>query len=112
MIRSAVSPTVALSTSPVAEIETDLLVIPFVEGEPLLQAIPGLADATGGAIERALASKEAQGKPYELFLTPVLKGWKAARVALIGAGPAAGANLERLRRLATTAALAARQRHV
>ncbi len=33
-------------------------------------------------------------------------------MALIGAGPAAGANLERLRRLATTAALAARQRHV
>ncbi len=102
----------ALATSPVAEIETDLLVIPFVEGEQLLQAIPGLAEATGGAIERALASKEVQGKPYELFLTPVLKGWKATRVALIGAGPAAGANLERLRRLATTAALAARQRHV
>jgi len=112
MIRSAARPAVALTTAPVAEIDTDLLVIPFVEGEPLLQAIPGLADATGGAIERALASKEAQGKPYELFLTPVLKGWKAARVALIGAGPAAGANLERLRRLATTAALAARQRHV
>ena len=102
----------ALATSPVAEIETDLLVIPFVEGEQLLQAMSGLAEATGGAIERALASKEVQGKPYELFLTPVLKGWKAARVALIGAGPAAGANLERLRRLATTAALAARQRHV
>jgi leucyl aminopeptidase len=74
--------------------------------------LPGLAAATSGAIERALASKEFQGKPYEVFLTPVTTGWRATRVALIGAGPAAGVNLERLRRLATAAALAARQRHV
>ena len=48
----------------------------------------------------------------ELFLTPILKGWRATRVALIGAGPALDVNLERLRRLATAGALAARQRHV
>ena len=53
-----------------------------------------------------------EGKPYELFLTPILKGWRATRVALIGAGPALDVNLERLRRLATAGALAARQRHV
>ena len=52
------------------------------EGESVVNAVPGLSDATGGAIERALASKEIQGKPYELFLTPWCSGWRAARVAL------------------------------
>ena len=112
MIPSALGHAVSLVTSAPSDVETDLIILPLVEGEHILQAIPGLSEATAGAIERALASKEIQGKPYELFLTPVLKGWKAARVALIGAGPAAEVNLERLRRLATAAALAARQRHV
>ena len=112
MIRSALKHAVSLVTSAPADVETDLIVVPVVEGEPFLQAVAGLSDATAGAIDRALASKEIQGKPYELFLTPILNGWKATRVALIGAGPAADVNLERLRRLATAAALAARQRHV
>ena len=71
------------------------------------QAVPGLSDATAGAIDRALASREIEGKPYELFLTPIMQGWRATRVALIGAGPAPDVNLERLRRLATAGALAA-----
>ena len=115
MIRSALNHAVSLVTSSPVDVETDLIILPFVEDEPFLQAVPELSDATGGAVDRALASKEIQGKPYELFLTPLLKlggGWKATRVALIGAGPAADFNLERLRRLATAAALAARQRHV
>jgi leucyl aminopeptidase len=112
MIRSALGRAVTLVTSAPADVETDLIILPVVEGEPFLEDLPGLAAATSGAIERALASKEFQGKPYEVFLTPVTTGWRATRVALIGAGPAAGVNLERLRRLATAAALAARQRHV
>ena len=112
MIRSAITQAVGLLTSAPADVETDLIFVPFVEGEPLLEAVPGLSDAASGAVDRALASKEIQGKPYELFLTPATNGWKATRVALIGAGPAADVTLERLRRLATAAALAARQRHV
>jgi leucyl aminopeptidase len=112
MIRSAIKQAIGLQTSAPADVETDLIFVPFVEGEPLLEAVPGLSDATSGAVDRALASKEIQGKPYELFLTPAITGWKATRVALIGAGPAADVTLERLRRVATAAALAARQRHV
>jgi leucyl aminopeptidase len=112
MIRSALGHAVSLVTLAPADVETDLVILPFVEGEPILQAVPGLSDATAGAIDRALASREIQGKPYELFLTPILKGWRATRVALIGAGPALDVNLERLRRLATAGALAARQRYV
>jgi len=112
MVQSTSSPVVTLATSAVAEVESDLVILPMFEGESVVNAVPGLSDATGGAIERALASKEIQGKPYELFLTPVVRGWRAARVALVGAGPASDFTLERLRRLATAAALAARQRRV
>ncbi len=41
------------------------------KGSRSCKAVPGLSDATAGAIDRALASREIQGKPYELFLTPV-----------------------------------------
>ena len=102
----------SLVTSAPADVETDLIIFPFVEGEQVGRTVPGLSDATAGAIDRALASKEIQGKAYELFLTPVAAGWRATRVALIGAGPASDVSLERIRRLATAAALAARQRRV
>ena len=111
MIRSALR-AVSLVMSAPSDVETDLIILPFVEGEQILQAVPGLSEATAGAVDRALASREIEGKPYELFLTPIQKGWRATRVALIGAGPAADVNLDRVRRLATAAALAARQRHV
>jgi leucyl aminopeptidase len=111
MIRSALH-AVSLVTSAPADVETDLIILPFVEGEPLLQSVPGLSEATAGAVDLALTSREIQGKSYELFLTPVLKGWRATRVALIGAGRASDLNLERIRRVATAAAMAARQRYV
>jgi leucyl aminopeptidase len=112
MIRSTLSTAVSLLRSLPADVETDLLVLPVFEGESLLPAVPGLSDATAGAVDRALASREVQGKPFELFLTPVVKGWKSTRVALIGAGPQADFSLERLRRVATAAGLAARQRRI
>jgi leucyl aminopeptidase len=45
-----------------------------------------------------------------VFVTPLLAGWGSARVLLIGAGPRASFTTERLRRVSTAAALAARQR--
>ncbi len=84
MVQSTSSPVVTLATSAVAEVESDLVILPMFEGESVVDAVPGLSDATGGAIDRALASKEIQGKPYELFLTPVVRGWRAARVGARG----------------------------
>jgi leucyl aminopeptidase len=113
MIRSTPSATVvALSKSVPADVDTDLLIFPVFEGESFAAAVPGISEATGNAVDRALASREVQGKPYELFFTPIVKGWRSARVALIGAGREADFNLERLRRVATAAALAAKQRYV
>jgi leucyl aminopeptidase len=108
----ATSQSVTFLSSAAAEVDTDLLVLPVAEDELLVQTVPGLDEATGGAIGRALTSREIQGKPYELFLTPVVKTWRAARVALVGCGKAGDLNLERLRRVATAAGLAAKQRRV
>jgi leucyl aminopeptidase len=112
MTRSAISQAVGFLASAPADVDTDLLILPFAEGEQLLHAVPGLDDATAGAIERALASRELQGKPYELFLTPLVKGWRAERIAIVGTGRVGDFNLERLRRVATAAGLAAKQRRV
>ena len=102
---------VTLATGKPSEIKTDLLVVPIFEGEPLPAAIAGLDAAAGGALKQAGESGEFRGKAFELYLTP-LTGWGAPRVALIGAGKAAGFDTERLRKLATAAALAGRTRRV
>jgi leucyl aminopeptidase len=103
---------VSFSASRLPDVDTDLLVFPLFEGEDIGASTPGLDRASGGAVGRAISGREVQGKPFELFLTSVVADWRAARVALIGAGRAADFNTERIRKLATTAGLAARQRHI
>ncbi len=95
-----------------SRVEADLLILPLFEGEDLAAGVPGLAEATGGATGRAIGNGEIQGRPYELFLTPVISGWRAQRVALVGAGKLDSLTTERLRRVVTSAALDARQRRV
>jgi leucyl aminopeptidase len=106
------APAVTLSTAPASEASTDLLVIPVFEQDDLTD-LPGLDTATDGEVGRARSRSEFRGKLYELFFTPSGRdGWRASRVVLAGAGPRAEFTTERLRRLATTAVLAARQRRV
>jgi leucyl aminopeptidase len=92
-------------------IAADLLIVPWFKGESA-GAIPSLDEATGGELSRALASNEFQAKPYELFFAPIAgAGWRARRLLLVGGGGGErGTDL--LRRLAITAGLSARQRHM
>ncbi len=101
----------ACTGGPLSAIDADLLIVPLFQGEAAA-ALPGLDAATGGELGRALTSKEFQVKPYELFFAPITDtSWRARRLAVIGGGAGArGSDL--LRRLATAAGLAARQRHV
>jgi leucyl aminopeptidase len=103
---------VVLRSARPSEVETDLLFVPIFDGESLTSAVPGLDEAVSGALKRAGESGEFQGRPYELFVTPLGSDWRAGRLALIGAGKAADFDTERLRKIATAAALAARQRRV
>ncbi|HSC29549.1 MAG TPA: leucyl aminopeptidase [Vicinamibacterales bacterium] len=113
MARTAYNSSIAFRSAAPAEIDTDLLILPVFEDEDVAGAVPGLAAATGGAVERAAETREIPGRPYELFLTPVTtSGWRARRLGLIGCGKEHEFTTERLRRVATAAALGARQRHV
>jgi leucyl aminopeptidase len=101
---------VTFSAAQPADIDTDFLFIPVFDKERISDAVPGLDAATGGTIGRALSSGELQGRLFELLLTPLSAPWRAARVALIGAGREEDFTTDRLRRLATAAGLTARQR--
>ena len=111
MPTTASAAAVALTSGNLSDLQTDLLVVPVFDGESAATAVPGLDDAAGGALSRATASGEFRGRAFELFLTP-LTDWAAPRLALIGAGKAADFDTERLRKVATAAALAARQRRI
>ena len=109
---SDVASGVTFRASQPGDIETDLIILPVFDGEDVIAAVPGLADAGGAALSGALQTREVQGRPFELFFTALGAPWRAARLALIGAGPADIFGTERLRRLATAGALAARQRRI
>ncbi|MCU1383424.1 MAG: pepA [Acidobacteria bacterium] len=96
---------------PWSAIDADLLIVPLFQGEGTA-AIADLDAATGGDLGRALATKEFQAKPYELsFATIADKTWRTRRVMIIGGGSAErGTDL--VRKLASAAGLAARQRSV
>jgi len=97
---------------PAQSADVDLLVLPWFEGEGP-SAFDGLDRAASGEISRALNAREFTGRPYELFVTPLIdRAWKPRRVALIGAGQEAGFSPGFARRLGTAAALAGRARHV
>jgi hypothetical protein len=105
-------PAVSLSTAPASQSSGEVLAIPVFEQDDLGD-LGGLDKATGGEVSRARSGGEFRGKLYELFLTPAGRdGWQSSRVALVGAGARKDFSLERLRRVATTVGLAARQRRI
>jgi leucyl aminopeptidase len=101
---------IACTGGPLSAIDTDLLIVPWFEDDT--PGAAGVDGASGGEVARALSSKEFQAKPYEMFLAPVSdRSWRTSRLALIGGGSGErGSAL--LRKLATAAGLAARQRRV
>jgi leucyl aminopeptidase len=110
MFSIAAVPFLHVSSASAAEIETDIVAVPVFEGEERGAELRGIDSATGGALERALASGELQGRLYELLVTPVTGGWRARRLAFVGAGKRSEYTTERLRRVATAVALHGRQR--
>ena len=110
MISSPSVSAISLTTEQASSIDTDLVILPIFDGDSL-DDVPGLEAASGGHIRRAMDTGELRGRPFEYFVTP-LSGWKAARVALVGAGKRDELDTERLRRVATAAALGARVRRV
>jgi leucyl aminopeptidase len=112
MSPAAISQPIHITDAPLSAVDADFLIVPWFEGEGPA-AIRELDQATGGQIGRALASEEFAAHPFDQFVTPIVdKNWKAARVALVGAGVVADFGPGLARKLATVGALAARQRRV
>jgi leucyl aminopeptidase len=110
MFSIAAIPSLHVSSGPAADIDTDIVAVPVFEGEEAGAELRGIDSATGGTLERALVSGELQGRLYEFLVTPVTNGWRAQRLAFVGAGKRSEYTTERLRRIATAVALHARQR--
>jgi leucyl aminopeptidase len=112
MAATSTTTPIATSAAPLPTLDTDVLAVPWFEGERAAEN-PTLDAATGGEIARGLASGEYAARPYELFLAPIVdRAYHARRVALIGAGTPAEFGSDLLRRTATFAALSLRQRSV
>src|SRR5262245_24326781 len=98
--------------APLDAIDAEILVIPWFDNEGIGR-FDRLDQATGGEISRALASKEFSGKPFDMFLAPIVdRHWKARRLALIGAGKQSSYELSIARKLAAAAGYAVRQRRI
>ena len=95
-----------------AAVDTDVLALPIFEDDDFAD-VTELDGATGGEVGRARASGELKGKLFEAFWAGIRdERWRPSRVVLVGAGPRAAFSTDKLRRVAATASLAARQRHV
>ncbi len=109
---SSDTPAVGVHTDGLASLETGALVLPTFESDDLAD-VPSLDAATGSQTSRAISSGEFRGKLFELFQAPIQDAsWHASRVILVGAGPRAEFTLDRARKVAAAAGLAARQRRV
>ncbi len=106
------STSVACSGGPLGALDCDLVVVPWFDDDTPA-SVPGVSDASGGEVARALTSREFQAKPFELFLTPITDSrWRSRRIALVGGGKRSESGTDLLRKLAVAAGLAARQRRV
>src|SRR5688572_10812117 len=106
------TPRVAVTHQAAGALDADLLVLPVFEADDLADE-PGLDAATGGEIAAARARREFRGSLYETFQAAVAgPQWTTRRLLLVGAGPRAAFTDERLRRVAATAGLVARQRRL
>ena len=111
MVSIAAAPAITATSEAPQRIKTDLLLVPVFENDSL-DGLEGLDEAARGEIRRAMSAGEFRGRPYDLFVTPLLGGWSAPRVLIVGAGPRPAFTTERLRKVSTAAALAARLRRV
>ena len=100
--------------TPAAGVAVDMLFVPVFldDTDASLAAIPGLEAAVGGWLSSVRTSGEFRSKLYEFFIIPTVAGWRAKRVALVGAGHRADVTPERLRKIAASCGYTARLRMV
>jgi leucyl aminopeptidase len=108
---STSSPALTVSTRPEA-VAADLLIVPVFENESL-EGSPGLAAldrASGGAVGRAIASRECSTATYDQWWATLDGSFATPRLLVIGGGNRERWSPELMRRLSTAGSILARQR--
>jgi leucyl aminopeptidase len=112
MLSVSSSATIACAFGPPSAADVDLILIPWYDDDGP-SAVASLDAATGDEISRALSTREFQAKPFEQFFAASADArWRTRRVALLGAGRRAESGTDIVRKLATAAGLAGRQRRL
>src|SRR5437667_7949748 len=110
MLTAQMTTPITCTSGPLAGVDLGLVIVPWFEGDTA-SAVEGLDAASGGEIARALASKEWQGKAFDLLTIGIVdRGWRPRRVALVGGGAREAATSDQLRKIAAAGGLAARQK--
>jgi len=105
-------PRISVSEAPLGAVDVDLIIIPIAQDHAA--AVASRYDAPlGDDLRSALERGEFRGKANEIHVArPPAQGWRASRVVFVGGGPRSEINAERFRRMATTAAQAARRQRL
>jgi leucyl aminopeptidase len=98
---------VSAFTTGVRECDSDFLAVPVFEQDDLAD-IAEVDAGTGNDVSRALSNREFRAKPFEIY--PTRFDGATKRVLCVGAGPRDKLSVERMRKVATAAGWAARQR--
>ena len=102
-------PLISVSDAPLAGADVDLIIIPIAQ-DHAASAAQRYDAPLGDDLRAAMERGEFRGKPNEVYVASApATGWRAARVVFVGGGLRADISVERFRRMAATAAQAARQ---
>lgn len=101
-------PRLSVSGASLADADVDLVIIPIAQDHATATA-SRYDGPLGDDLRSALERGEFCAKPNEIYVarTPA-SGWRAAGVVFVGGGPRSEITVERIRRMATSAAQAAR----
>jgi len=102
------APELHVTASELSTVHADLIVIPVPEEDDGDADLAAGSKTLAAALEVARGSGEFRGRPFETLLERV-EGWAAPRVLLMGCGKRAELTVERVRRVASAAGLAARK---
>ena len=101
-------PRLSVSGAAVADADVDLIIIPIAQ-EDAPAAAARYQGPLGDDLKSALERGEFSAKANEIYVARMpATGWKAARIVFVGGGPRSEINVERLRRMAVSAAQVAR----
>jgi leucyl aminopeptidase len=101
-------PRLSVSGAAVADADVDLIIIPIAQ-DHAPAAASRYDGPLGDDLKSALERGEFRAKANEIYVARMpATGWKAARIVFVGGGPRVEIDVERLRRMAISAAQVAR----